>query len=88
MTHAAERGDRGVLQAFMLVTVAMGCSDTAVTELRLIDGVRTAETVTGPYDIVVDIEAIDVHILGKVVQEQVQRVPGVVRTLTCPVFHL
>lgn len=72
----------------MLVTVAMGSAGTALSALRQIDGVRCAEAVTGPYDIVIDIEAVDVDVLGKLVQEKVQRVPGVVRTLTCPVFHL
>jgi DNA-binding Lrp family transcriptional regulator len=77
-----------VLQAFMLVTVSMGDAQAVVLALRVIDGVRAAEIVTGPYDIVVDMEAVDVDVLGTLVQERVQRVPGVVRTLTCPVFHL
>lgn len=77
-----------VLQAFMLVTVAMGSAGQALDALRRIDGVRRAESVTGPYDIVVDIVAADVDVLGMMVQEKVQQVPGVVRTLTCPVFHL
>jgi DNA-binding Lrp family transcriptional regulator len=77
-----------VLQAYMLVTVRMGDAAAAVDALCRIPGVRCADAVTGPYDIVVDIEATDVDALGKLVQEQLQTVPGVVRTITCPVFHL
>ncbi|MEO6713566.1 MAG: Lrp/AsnC ligand binding domain-containing protein [Mycobacteriales bacterium] len=77
-----------MLQAFMLVTVAMGAADSTAAALRLIDGVTSADVVTGPYDIVVDMAALDVDVLGVLVQDKVQRVPGVVRTLTCPVFHL
>ena len=77
-----------MLQAYILVTVDMGQGIAAVTSLRNIEGVRFAELVTGPYDIVVDIEASDVDVLGKLIQESVQKVPGVVRTITCPVFHL
>ncbi|MDQ1709213.1 MAG: hypothetical protein QOG49_598 [Frankiaceae bacterium] len=72
----------------MLVTVSMGDAERAARALRGIDGVRSAEVVTGPYDIVVDLEALDVDVLGTLVQDKLQRVPGVVRTLTCPVFHL
>jgi DNA-binding Lrp family transcriptional regulator len=72
----------------MLVTVAMGAAERTVTALRLIDGVTSADVVTGPYDIVVDMQALDVDVLGVLVQERIQRVTGVVRTLTCPVFHL
>lgn len=77
-----------MLQAYMLVTVQMGSTAAAVTAFRQIEGVRGADAVTGPYDIVVDLVAADVDVLGILVQEQLQRVPGVVRTLTCPVFHL
>lgn len=77
-----------MLQAYMLVTVGMGSTAAAVTAFRQIEGVRRADAVTGPYDIVVDLVAADVDVLGTLVQEQLQRVPGVVRTLTCPVFHL
>ena len=83
-------GDEGgaVLHAYMLVTVLPGTAAAVVAALRLVEGVHRAETVTGPYDIVVDVAAVDVDRLGVMVQEHVQRVPGVARTLTCPVFHL
>jgi DNA-binding Lrp family transcriptional regulator len=87
MTKPATRGSR-VLQAYMLVTVRMGSASAAVAALRLVDGVRSVDAVTGPYDIVVDVEATDVDVLGRLVQDALQKVPGVVRTITCPVFHL
>lgn len=77
-----------MLQAYLLVTVTMGGADAAVQALRGIDGVRHAHVVTGPYDIVVDVSAPDVDQLGRFVQERLQQVAGVVRTITCPVFHL
>ncbi|MEP7053862.1 MAG: Lrp/AsnC ligand binding domain-containing protein [Actinomycetota bacterium] len=77
-----------MLQSYVLVTVRMGAAAAAVEALRCLPGVRYADAVTGPYDIVVDLEATDVDVLGKLVQEYLQTVPGVVRTITCPVFHL
>ena len=51
-------------------------------------GVALAEDVTGPYDVIVRAEARDVDELGKLVVANVQTVPGITRTLTCPVVHL
>lgn len=47
-----------------------------------------AEDVTGPYDVIVRAEAGSVDELGRLVVAEVQRVPGITRTLTCPVVHL
>jgi uncharacterized protein with GYD domain len=51
-------------------------------------GVISAETVTGPYDVVVLVEAKDVDALGQLVVTAFHPVEGVVRTLTCPVVNL
>ena len=51
-------------------------------------GVISTETVTGPYDVVVLIEAADVDALGRLVVTAIQSVEGIVRTLTCPVVNL
>jgi DNA-binding Lrp family transcriptional regulator len=44
--------------------------------------------VNGPYDVIVRAEAADIDGLGKLIVAKVQAVPGVTRTLTCPVVHL
>ena len=51
-------------------------------------GVLAAEDVTGPYDVIVRAEADDVDNLGRLVVAKVQGVPGITRTLTCPVVNL
>ena len=53
-----------------------------------IPGVTSSEDVTGPYDVIVRAEAGSVDELGKLVVAKVQSVPGITRTLTCPVVHL
>ena len=53
-----------------------------------IDGVVSAEDVTGPYDVIVRAEAGSVDELGKMVVSKVQLIDGITRTLTCPVVHL
>jgi DNA-binding Lrp family transcriptional regulator len=53
-----------------------------------IDGVKTAEDVTGPYDVIVRVEADTMDEVAKTVVSRIQMVDGITRTLTCPVVHL
>ena len=55
---------------------------------RVAAGVAEAEDVTGPYDVIVRAEAKSVDELGKLVVARIQAVPGITRTLTCPVVHI
>ena len=41
------------------------------------------DTVTGPYDVIVQLEAEDLDKLGSCITEGIQRVDGVQRTTTC-----
>jgi len=41
------------------------------------------DTVTGPYDVIVQLEADDLDKMGRFITEGVQRVDGVQRTTTC-----
>ena len=53
-----------------------------------IAGVTIAEVVTGPYDIIMRAEATSMDELGKTVMSKVQSIPGITRTLTCPVANI
>ena len=41
------------------------------------------DTVTGPYDVIVQLEADDLDRLGNAITDAVQKVTGVQRTTTC-----
>lgn len=45
--------------------------------------VIAVDTVTGPFDVIVQLEADDLDRMGKCITEDIQRVPGVQRTTTC-----
>jgi DNA-binding Lrp family transcriptional regulator len=77
-----------VVQAYILVQTEVGKAAAVATAISEIAGVISAEDVTGPYDVIVRAEAADVDQLGQLVVAQVQGVPGITRTLTCPVVHL
>jgi DNA-binding Lrp family transcriptional regulator len=77
-----------MVQAYILIQTEVGKAADVAREIAEIDGVTTAEDVTGPYDVIVRAEARNVDELGKLVVARVQAVEGITRTLTCPVVHI
>jgi len=77
-----------VVQAYILIQTEVGKAANVAKDVADITGVTLAEDVTGPYDVIVRAEADSVDDLGKLVLARVQSVPGITRTLTCPVVHL
>ena len=75
-------------QAFILIQTDNGKAGDVAAAIRDMEGVTLAEDVTGPYDVIVRAEAPDVDALGQLVVAHVQSIPGITRTLTCPVVHI
>jgi DNA-binding Lrp family transcriptional regulator len=75
------------VQAYILIQTEVGKAADVARAIADVDGVTMAEDVTGPYDVIVRAEAADVDQLGQLVVARVQNVPGITRTLTCPVVH-
>lgn len=76
------------VRAYILIQTEVGKAAAVAREIGALPGVTEAEDVTGPYDVIVRAEAGSVDELGKLVVARVQSVPGITRTLTCPVVHL
>lgn len=77
-----------MVQAYVLIQTEVGKAAQVADEVRKIQGVESADDVTGPYDVIARVEADDVDQLGKLVVARIQGVEGITRTLTCPVVHL
>jgi DNA-binding Lrp family transcriptional regulator len=77
-----------MVQAYILVQTEVGKAAEVARLISEIKGVTMAEDVTGPYDVIVRAEASNVDDLGRLVVAQIQGVPGITRTLTCPVVHI
>ena len=77
-----------MVEAYVLVQSEAGRVRRVTEDLRKIPDVTSVETVTGPYDLVVRIEADNVDLLGRLVVARVHAVDGITRTLTCPVVSL
>jgi DNA-binding Lrp family transcriptional regulator len=77
-----------MIAAYILIQTEVGEVGPVATEVAGTKGVASAEAVTGPYDVIARAEARNLDELGKLVVRRVQDVPGITRTLTCPVVHL
>jgi DNA-binding Lrp family transcriptional regulator len=76
------------VSAYVLIQTEVGKAAQVAEEVAKIDGVVSAEDVTGPYDVIVRAESDTMDDLGRLVVSRVQLIDGITRTLTCPVVHL
>jgi DNA-binding Lrp family transcriptional regulator len=74
--------------AYVLIQTEVGKAATVAKQVDAIEGVTSAEDVTGPYDVIVRAEASSVDDLGRMVVSQIQLIEGITRTVTCPVVNL
>lgn len=71
------------MKAYILVEIRPGGIREVVRNLRRVDGVVEANMTFGPYDAVAVVEAEDLNHLGKILDSNIQPIPGVIETLTC-----
>jgi len=70
-------------KAFVLIETNVGKTKEVANTIRGIPGVKTVDAVTGPYDIVVVIEAKDLNSIGDIVTSKIHPISGISRTVTC-----
>jgi DNA-binding Lrp family transcriptional regulator len=73
------------VQAYILIQTEVGKASSVAKAVSAIAGVTIADGVTGPYDVIMRAESASMEDLGRTVLAKVQAVPGITRTLTCPV---
>jgi DNA-binding Lrp family transcriptional regulator len=74
--------------AYVLIQTEVGKAASVARQVAGIEGVVSADDVTGPYDVIVQASAGSVDELGRMVVSQVQLIEGITRTVTCPVVNL
>ena len=70
-------------RAYVLVEAAVGRVASIAIALREMPGLVSVDSVTGPYDIIIVLEAESLPQVAELVTEHVHTVSGVVRTVTC-----
>lgn len=76
------------VSAFVLIQTEVGRAASVASAVGALNGVVSAEDVTGPYDVIARAEADSMDELGRLVVSRVQLIEGITRTLTCPVVNL
>jgi len=70
-------------KAFVLIETMVGRNKDVVAALRQLEGVKSVDTVTGPYDIIAIIEGETLNDIGDLVTGKIHPVAGISRTVTC-----
>ena len=83
MQHVSE----SKVAAIILVEAKSGQALSVSRQMAEIEGVVASYTVTGPFDLIVHVEAADFRSIAQVVVTQIQKLAGVARTLTCLVVE-
>ena len=70
-------------KAFVLIETAVGRNKEVATALKQIDGVKSVDIVTGPYDVIATIEGETLNNIGDIVTAKIHPITGISRTVTC-----
>jgi DNA-binding Lrp family transcriptional regulator len=70
-------------KAFILIETVVGKNKEVVAALKKLEGIKSVDMVTGPYDIITIIEAETLSAVGETVTEKIHPIPGISRTVTC-----
>ena len=76
-----------MVKAYVLIKSEPGQQGDIYTKVLKLKGVRNANTIIGPYDLIVFVESIDLANLGKMIVSKVQNLKGVKDTVTCVVIE-
>ena len=70
-------------KAFILIETAVGKSKEVANALKQVGGVKSVDSVTGPYDIIAIVEGETLNDIGELVTGKVHPIAGISRTVTC-----
>ena len=70
-------------RAFILIETQVGRAKQVALDLRALGGVRDADVITGFFDVIAVVEAVDMATMADLVTSRIQGIRGVLRTITC-----
>ena len=76
------------IRAYVLIQTEVAKAAAVAEAVKAIEGIVSADDITGPYDVIAVAEASSIDELGRMVVSRIQLVDGITRTLTCPVVNL
>ncbi len=88
ITELMEMEGEHSIRAYILIKADPREIPSIMLALSTFEGVRTADVVTGPYDIIVFIEVPNQDELGRLVINKIHSLEGVREALTCVVVRI
>jgi Lrp/AsnC ligand binding domain len=76
------------MHTFILIEAEVGKASDVAAEAGRIDGVSIADVVSGPYDVILEVQSDGFADVARRVVGRIHDIDGVTRTLTCPVVEL
>jgi DNA-binding Lrp family transcriptional regulator len=70
-------------RAFVLIETSVGRTKEVAASMRQLKGVKSVDSVTGPYDVIAIIEGETLNEIGDLVTAKIHPIPGITRTVTC-----
>jgi len=74
-------------KAFVLIETVLGRNKEVATALKQLEGVKSVDTVTGPYDVIATIERETLNDIGDLVTAKIHPIAGISRTVSCLVME-
>ena len=71
------------VKAYLLIETQVGKTKQVVEAIRNIQGVASADIVTGPYDAIAVIQTETLNDIGELIMAKVYPVAGISRIVTC-----
>jgi len=70
-------------KAFVLIETAVGKNKEVCARLSQLEGMKSVDIVTGPYDIIALVEGESLNDIGDLITGKIHPVAGITRTVTC-----
>jgi len=88
ITELMELEGENAIRAYILIKADPREIPSIMLALSTFEGVKTADVVTGPYDIIVFVEVANQDELGRLVINKIHSLEGVREALTCVVVRI
>ena len=70
-------------KAFVLIETVVGKTKEVVAKISQLEGVKSVDPVTGPYDVIAMVESESLNEIGDLVTGKIHPIAGISRTVTC-----
>jgi DNA-binding Lrp family transcriptional regulator len=70
-------------KAYILIECMVGRTREVVSGMSRLKGIKSVDTVTGPYDVIAIVEAPTLNEIGDTVTQHIHPIAGITRTVTC-----